>query len=247
MTAGLAHRCLPECLMPKTPHPQQRFGEAALPRRRVLACGTAFLLAGCADVPVLVNAVDALRIAVIGAPDPPLERATIAKLPYASMSAKIGKGARGMLVLGRYDGDDLHWVAGGSGIIVTRHGRVVKTAGLPVNLKDTRSFREDPVATRLHRLEKPVEYVRYVDIEPGHRYDLPIRSRFETVGPQRITIVEIEFETVLVREVNEADTMNWNFENLYWVDIFDGFVWKSRQHIARDIPSLDLEVLKPAA
>jgi hypothetical protein len=233
--------------MPKAPHIQPIFGEDALPRRRVLACGAAFLLAGCADVPVLANAVDALRFAVIGAPDPPMERAAITKLPYASMSAKIGKGARGMLVLGRYDGEDLHWIAGTSGVIVTRNGRVVKTSGLPVNLKDTRAFREDPVATRLHRIEQPADFVRYVDLEPGHRYDLPIRSRFETVGRERITIAEIEFDTVLVREINDAATFNWKFENLYWADIFDGFVWKSRQHVARGLPPLDLEVLKPAA
>ena len=209
--------------------------------------GAAFLLSGCGNLPVFTGAAEGLKFAVAGLPDPPIQRAAITKLPYATMAAKIGKGPRALLVLGRYDGPDLHWISGDRAVIVTRGGRVVKTAGLPENLKDTRAFGDDPVASGLHRIETPVSFVRYVDIDRGRRYGLPIHSSFELVGKERITIVEVEFETVLVREINEARTINWDFENLYWADAFDGFVWKSRQHIARSYPAVDIEVLKPAA
>ena len=198
-------------------------------------------------MPVLANAVDALKLAVRGPPDPRIRRAAITKLPYATITAKIGKGPRAMLVLARYDGPDLHWISSDRVVIVTRHGRVVKTAGFPEDLKDTRAFREDPVASGLHRIERPLKFVRYLDLDRDRRYALPIHSTFETVGKERIRIVEIEFETVLVRERNQAQTINWDFENLYWADVFDGFAWKSRQHIARSLPPVDIEVLKPAA
>ena len=152
-----------------------------------------------------------------------------------------------MLVLSRYDGSDLHWISGERIVIATRHGRVVKTAGLSVNLSDTRAFELDPLASSPHRIEAPREFVRYVDIDENNRYSMPIHSIFETVREERITIVEIEFDTVLVRESNEAKTFSWGFENLYWVDAIDGFVWRSRQHIARSLPPVVIEVLKPAA
>ncbi len=205
------------------------------------------LLSGCGEVPVLSNAGAALRLVAMGRPDTTIPRATISKLPYATMAAKVGRGPRAMLVLGRYEGRDLHWFAGHSTVIVTRGGRIVKTAGFPENLKDTRAFTADPVDKRLHRLGEPLSYIRYVDLDSSRRYGLPIHSRFETLREERITIAEIEFDTVLVRETNQAKTFDWNFVNLYWVDAIDGFVWKSRQHIARTVPGIDIEVLKPAA
>ena len=53
--------------------------------------------------------------------------------------------------------------------------------------------------------------------------------------------------TILVREKNSARTLNWRFDNLYWVDPADGFVWKSRQVIARSFPPVHFEILKPPA
>ena len=216
-------------------------------RRTVLTAGAALLLAGCGDIPVFSTASNALRAAAFSPPDPPIQRAAISKLPYATVTAKIGKAPRAVLVLSRYDGPDLHWVAADRSVIVTRHGRVVKTAGLAVNLKNTRSFEADPLDSGPHRIDKPRTFVRYVDIDQNRRYGMPIHSTFETVGQERITIVELEFDTVVVRESNKAKTINWDFENLYWVDAIDGFMWKSRQHIARSLPPLAIEVLKPAA
>ena len=79
------------------------------------------------------------------------------------------------------------------------------------------------------------------------QYGLNIESTFEVIGPRNITITEIEFDTILMVERNVAHSLNWTFQNRYWIDPFDGFVWKSRQHIARSFPPIDIEILKPAA
>ena len=104
-------------------------------RRFVLTGGLATFLAGCAESPIIVNAFEALKFSVVGFPNPPIERNVISKLPYASISAKIGIGPRALLILWRRDRDDLHWISADRAVVVTRHGRVVKTFGFPETSK----------------------------------------------------------------------------------------------------------------
>ncbi len=216
-------------------------------RRHILAAGAALVTAGCFDNPVLENATAALKFAAFGAESQPLRRADVAKLPYASMTAKVGKGPSGFLILAYAERDDRHWFAGGGQAVVTRHGRVVKTVGLPRNLRQTTAHAADPLAGPTHQVARGTRFRREVDYEADERFVLPIESTFERIGPRKITILEIEFDTVLIRERNRARLMNWEFENLYWVDAIDGYVWKSRQHISPDFAALETEVLKPPA
>ncbi len=216
-----------------------------LTRRGILAAGPALFTAGCFRNPVLENAKDALSFLAFGAEDPPLKRSEVAKLPYASMTAKIGKGAKILLILAFAERNDRHWFAGGGEALITRHGRLVKTVGLPENFRETRGRNEDPLSGGVHEIDESVQFVRDIDFEGDARFILPIESTFERVGQQSITILDVDLETVLVREHNVAQTQNWEFENLYWVDAFDGYVWKSRQHISRAFPPVEIEILKP--
>ncbi len=218
-----------------------------LGRRQTLVLGASFLLSGCGLSPVSSAAFRALKIAVAGIPGAPLTREQITKIPYATLSAKIGKGPTSLLVLARKDADYLYWVSADRATLVTKHGRVVETSGFPENLRATAAQDLDPVANGLHRLDSPVAYSRTIDIDLKQNYGMRIDSVFEPVGPERISILDLDIRTLLVRETNIARTLNWQFYNYYWVDAEDGFVWKSRQHIARSFPPLIFEILKPAA
>ena len=215
--------------------------------RRSLLLGTAtLLLGGCATSPTIGNAFNVVQTQLFGYPDLPLLRSTIAKLPYASMTARVGSGPQALLLLARGQGDDQHWISGlDRSVLALRGGRVVETFGFPENLKNTRSHNRDPVNRSLHTLREPLRYTRYIDLDLGTHFGLTIESVFESLGPRKIRIVELEFDTILVRESNRARTLNWRFENLYWVDPADGFVWKSRQAIARSFPPVHFEILKP--
>lgn len=215
--------------------------------RRNIVFG-ALALAGCGEAKTARSLVDAFRISLIGHPDVPISRSAIGRLPYASIRAKIGKGPRSILILWRVDHDDLHWLSADAAAIVTRMGRVVKTAGLPENIRDTRSLAQDPLAIGITSQAAPDTYVRTVDVETdGPLYQLKIESRFREVGARRITIAEIEFDTILFEEICKATTLNWSFRNRFWVDPADGFVWRSEQTIARAFPQITIEVLKPPA
>jgi hypothetical protein len=192
-----------------------------------------------------------VKAQAFGYPDLPLQRKTIAKLPYASMSARLGRGPQALLLLARSQGGEQHWVSGlDRSVLALRGGRVVKTFGFPENLKNTRNEGSDPVNRRLHKLQpqdQPLRHTRYLDLDIGTHYGLIVDSVFHSLGPRKLRIVELDFDTILVREQNSARTLNWKFENLYWVDPADGFVWQSTQAIARSFPPVQFQVLKPPA
>jgi len=243
---------------------------ASLARRSLLLGTTTLLLGGCLTSPIIGNAFNVVKAQLFGYPDLPLPRSTIAKLPYASMTARIGGGPQALLLLARSQGREQHWISGlDRSVLALSGGRVVKTFGFPENLKNTRNQGHDPVDRALHKLPRPepwgqagqtgqpepprqpVRHSRYIDLDLGPAmapyYGLVIDSEFHSLGPRKVRIVELEFDTILVREQNSARSLNWKFENLYWVDPADGFVWKSIQHIARSFPPVQFEILKPPA
>lgn len=152
-----------------------------------------------------------------------------------------------MLALARYDGKDLHWFSKDAALFVTRGSRVIRTSGLPENLLGTDVGDNDPVQTGLHRLTGPTSFTRWIDTDFENRYQMKITSKFELIRRERITILDREYDTIYGRELNHAPDIGWKFTNKYWVDEKTGFVWKSRQYIARSFGPLEFEVLKPPA
>ena len=218
-------------------------------RRQLLVSGVAGLLAGCASRdPVMNNVFSVARYLVSGRPGQTIDRETVAKIPYATVSAKIGKGGLALLVLGQRQQGDLFWLSADGAGLITRSGRLVKTVGLLENLVSTAAMVPDPLQHEPHRLSTTADSSRIVDLDAGAGYEtLQLVASMSPVGPETITIAGLEFKTLKIREVNHATSVRWKFANLFWVDIYDGFVWKSRQHFARGLPPVDLEVLKPAA
>ena len=187
----------------------------------------------------------ATQITLFGHPDATFSRETVNNIPYASIAVKIGKGPRSLLILWRSEREEMHWLSADGAALVTRHGRVVRTAGLPATIRDTVSSREDPLVTGLHQLGETGSWDRELDLDPEG--PVLLYSTFRVIGPRSIEISEINFDTILVEEHVETRGLNWSFTNRYWVDPADGFVWRSRQTIARNFPAVDIEVLKPPA
>lgn len=150
-------------------------------RRNFVTTGAALLLAGCTPGPTITNAYSAARNAVLGAPDAPVTKEYVANLPYASIGARIGRGQRSMLVLGRYDGPDRHWISADRGVLVTRNGRLIRAYGIGADLRDTSGLENDPVAAATFKFEG--FYQRVADIGTPAHYGATIQSRFELLGP----------------------------------------------------------------
>jgi hypothetical protein len=221
---------------------------SAYSRRGLLAGAAALSLGGCgSSLPVFGEAATTMRNLVLGPPETPIPRATVATLPYATITAKVGDLPRGLMGLMKIDGSDLYWASSNRIAVVTRRGRLIKTVGLPQDLRDMRVSGDDPLAGAPHQLPRPVTYVRQLDLAHPDHFELVVDSELTLIGPRKITILEIEFDTILLQERNSARTLRWRFDNQFWVDPVDGFVWKSAQHIGRDVPVLNIEVAKPPA
>jgi hypothetical protein len=220
-------------------------GRAKLPLAP-LATSAVLVLSACLENSTALDAVRALQGTVLGGADLAITREAVTNLPYASMSARVGRGIQGLLLLSHTRGDEQVWRAEREAVLVLRYGRLVRTAGFNEDLVGSQDLEEDPLEYGLHRLTSPRRFSRTMDSEPGGRYGQPVDCVVESVGPRKITIVEVEFDTVLAREDCEARLVHWRFTNWYWVDPVDGFVWRSTQHFARSLPALEYNILKPA-
>jgi len=178
-----------------------------------------------------------------------LTREYITKLPYASISAKIGKGPKSLLVLWRVENNEQFWLAEDGVVLGIKKGRIIKTAGLPETISDTNSIETDPLTLGLNKIENHRTYERIIDFkEKNSTYPKTIKilSNFSYQGSKIVNIVDIDFNTILVKETCSAKNLNWKFENLFWVDPDTGMVWKSIQHVSREFAPIIMEVLKPA-
>jgi hypothetical protein len=176
-----------------------------------------------------------------------MTRADIEKIPYASIAVRMGDGAQALLILGRYDGDDLHWISADREVIVTRHGRVVKTYGLPQDLKNTSFLTRDPLGAPNTDYAASAEFLRAIDLEPAHQDGVLVRSRFTAIGSEEIDILGDPLATTVLREESAAPDLAWQFVNQYWIDPRSGYVWKSRQYAAPQLPPLEIIVYRRAA
>lgn len=217
-------------------------------RRRLLIAAPCLALSACRSGGMFSMVRDSLDFAVGGIDAPPITRERIEAIPYASMTAKIGDGPAVALILASVNGQERRWIASDRGVLVTRGGRIVRTAGLAdKDLQDTRYLTPDPLPRLGRTREASGGFRRTVDIVSPEYYGLLIGSRFEVLGEREITISEVDLLTVEVRERCRAETLDWAFENRHWVDPKHPLVWKSRQHVHPELPPLTIEILKPPA
>ena len=217
-----------------------------LHRRRFLEALAFFPIAACTTSPVLTSALNNVRIASVGFPDTPVTRAQVDASPYASLFARIGKGPRSLLVLAEVAGPELRWLSADKAMLVTRQGRIVKTAGLTDDLTATRFARGGDVLGREASCLSGASLERLIDLQARFRYGTPILSSFRLEGPEEITILERRYNTVRVVEKNHCPLLDWTFENTWWVDATTGFVWKSLQWVTPDMPVFEVAALKVA-
>lgn len=163
------------------------------------------------------------------------------------MSAKMGRGSRSLIVLGRVDGPYLHWISADRTVLVTLKGRLVQTAGMPFNLRHTELLAADPLLVDQPGASDGEAFKRLVDLTPPDRYGVVITSTLEHLGPQEIEIAELRFQTDVYQESCRAQGFDWSFKNLYWVGRGNRRIWKSLQHFHPKLPPVQLELLKPPA
>ena len=218
-----------------------------LSRRGFLGAAASLPLAGCGDRAFLDSLVSTSRYLTVGLEGQQLSRKFISDLPYATMQARIGRGPQVLIVLVEKRNANLVWVTGDNILIVTRAGRVVTVVGIDHSITETAYLSPDPLSDAPHKITGPVNFARTVSTDTKDRISYTVDSVIEPLGEERITILDLNFDTIKLRERNETRYANWAFENFYWVDRNTGLVWRSQQYISREFRPMALDTLKPAA
>ena len=164
-------------------------------------------------------------------------------LPYASIAVSAKNRSRALLVLGKAEGDERQWISADRGVLVTRHGRIIRTVGLNENLIKT-DFSGPDFFERWGDERKSSKVNRVVDLMPGNRYGVAITSIFKAVGKETINIGSRSYQTTRFEENGTAPLLSWTFSNSYWADD-KGNVWRSIQQLSPNAPAMTIEVTKP--
>lgn len=218
-------------------------------RRMFLASAAATLCDACGmgDHTFLSDVPAALKPYLTNGSNLHLTRAEVNRIGYASIAVRLGDGPQALLILGRFDGDELNWISAKREVVVTRRGRVVKTYGLPQDLTATNFLTPDPIGKPGRDFAPGAECLRTLDFESLHQDGILARSTFRKIGSARIEILGERLETELWEERGSADLLGWDFVNRYWIAADSGYVWKSLQATAPTLPVLEIIVYRRAA
>lgn len=204
-------------------------------------------LLGCSQK--LSDLSDTVQIAALGYKDAPITKAQIAALPYAAIQFKWGDGPRVLSTLAFAEADELKWVTQDEAMIVTQHGRLVRTAGFNYDVTYTSNLAQDPLPQLLSLWQQgEPEALRWStehDWQPGYYSGYQALSRFEYQGTEQVSILEEPVSLVKFTERVTYPKLKVAQENTFWLSPSTGKVIKSQQFIGPGLPAVEITLLKP--
>jgi len=215
--------------------------------RRIFLVGAASAICSACDHSYVGDMQSFVRANMEKGKDLSLTLADIEKIPYASIAVRLGEGSQALLILSDNIGEDRHWMSADREVLVTRHGRLVQTQGLPQDMTATVFFSPDPVGGPSPGFAAHQECVRALDFEPYNVAGVVVHSHFEKGGREEIDILGNRIATEIWWERGGSKEFDWKFVNQYWIDPETGFVWKSLQASAPALPQLEIIVYRRPA
>jgi len=212
-----------------------------------------FLGASCSSIetnniaPGFQVAFDSIKKAVFGFPENTfITREIVENIPYASLTLKIGKGPRGLLILESVNDNETLWVSRDNVYIRLENGRITRTLGLVNNIV---TYLSPKVLFQELLKERPVniDFIAYYSYEKPVLNNLRTKVKIREISEQTIVILGHEKKTIVFEEEVENSYLGWKVKNKYWVDPKNGFVWKSIQNPSPKLPQFTIEVTKKPA
>jgi len=217
-----------------------------LKRRHLLTSISALGLSGCSSIPLLSNLNDSLRPLLKGAGEYPMSLQEIESSPYAMLGVDVGGVSKAIMVLGEFQGRDLAWIAADRSILVTRNGRIVRTAGFETNLRDVSSSAHEPIdEAREHKSARATQLVRQMEWSGKGSGSYPASVELTPKGSETIQILNRAVRTLIVDESVEVRSLDWAVTNRYWMDSTTGAVVRTRQQFHPTMSVLTLEMIRP--
>ena len=186
------------------------------------------------------EAFKAMKNAIVGYEDALITNELVRNIPYASSTMKIGKGPKGLIILENINSEQLTWVSADGVFLVTRNGRITKTAGLNNNLID---FNGPSKKKYLLNELDGTTFTYYLSYDFPYLRNLEVKAKILNRGKVKVDLLGGEKLLTLIEEEIENDYIGWSEVNKFWMDE-EGYIWKSEQHISPKVPKIILEVTK---
>lgn len=212
---------------------------------RLFALPLFAILAGC--TPSQQGVVDTFS-AIWEAKDVTVTDQTIQSLPYASSYFRIDNEQRAFLVLGYIEQGELKWLSQDGSIVVTRNGRLVKTANLHSrNLLEVISIAPDPLLAA-QNLANGQTWAWTIRWEEGkHLHSAALNSRFTRAEKDEVLTIAGESVPCQVwYEEVTSDVPDNQWQNIFWIDSRNGKVRQSQQMLGAGTYPVEMTILKPA-
>lgn len=192
------------------------------------------------------NLSDALTSAISGPEDVTISDEQIRRIPYASMYVRIDNGQRLFVVLGYNEYGQQKWLTRDSAMLVTVHGRLVKTLGLSDNLLNVSNLQNDPLQHPLN-IDEGKQWTRNISwTEKGQLRSGFAVSRFTREPDENILIGERQIACRVYREDVKIEATGKRWENRFLVDAATGQLRQTHQMLGADYLPVETTLLKPA-
>mgnify|MGYP000113721597 CR=1 FL=1 len=204
-----------------------------------LLCACLAGVAGCTATSG--NAVDTLWFALRGQPSV-VTPERLAALSTPALEINLGY-ANVLMVLGNQTGERQEWV-GTAEMLVTHHGRVTQLVGLPID-PIMPLLPNDPFMSGLHRVADGTRVTRLVDYPARYQTGLRQHATYRQRGVTQQVIHGETLELLRVDEEIRMPELGFRATNRYWLNPQTGFIHRSAQHLAPDLPVMELVVINP--
>ena len=210
---------------------------------RLLALSATLWLAGCSTS--MQKTIETFGYVFNKPDDIVLTSSELRALPYASAYIKVGDVPQALVILAYVDGPRMSWVSADGVMFVTQYGRLIKTVGLPNDLRYLGSLDKDPLKTS--RVDKTPSMVWYSVAEWSKKYTsgYPLSMHYTQRGNEVLNIMDHSYKTTIVEEyvVTAPDEERWL--NHFWIDEQTGQVRKFQQQLGPSLPMIEMTFLKP--
>lgn len=214
---------------------------------RYLYIALSILLTNCASLdignnvaPGYVEAYQSINQAIFGYQTNIISKDLIYKIPYASLTVKIGKGPKGLLILESKNNEKELWVSSDNIFLEIASGKIISTKGLGNNLSGLILPKN---SKRLSHVDEGFLYNYYYSFDNPALYNLKAGATFKLIGKEEVQLFDRSVKLFRIDEIIENKYLGWKVKNIYWLDD-EGFVWKSEQNISPKLPTIYIEVTK---
>jgi hypothetical protein len=213
-------------------------------RRTAPVVAAVLLLGGCGGTNIFGGDAGSIYTVVVnmwGGGDKKVTLEEAAAVPYASMGVRLGSSRETMIILAGDSGGQRLWTSAAGIAITTKDGRIVRTAGLAHNLggygPGADTIGKDGVRSLHWQADFP-------DLK---LYSVSIVCRERPARDETIVILGKDIHTLRIDESCSAEgsSLDWSFDNTYWLDPSNGLVWRSIQHVHPQLDSIETEILRP--